>query len=146
MCNRAPCTPPAASSPKILSILLYLEHSVACGYFKPLAGSCVVVWNPTRKNLCSSRVPLKCQTSPNLQQGYVNLCVHACVCACVLVHVTFVIDGPLVIPQGDHRQLNSIQSPCCLFLPSFTFKGQNPPLYGTLSVTYNAPITVLFHT
>lgn len=116
---------PVAISPEILSILLYLEHSAACGCFKPLAGSCVVVWNPTRKkkNLCSNRDPLKRQTFPNLQA---QSCEFMSACACVLAHVTFVIDGSLVIPQGDHRQLNSILSPCRLFLPSFTFKGQNP--------------------
>lgn len=102
---------------------------------------CCGVESHPKKNLCSSRVPLRRQTFPNLQPGHVNLCVRVC----ALVHVTLVIDGSLVTPQGDHRQLNSIQSPCRLFLPSFTFKGQNPPRYGTLSVTFNATVTVIFH-
>lgn len=104
--------------------------------------SCVVVWKSHPKNLCSRRVPLipscrfKRQTFPHLQPSHVNLCV--CVCLLSLM-------GPLFIPQGDHRQLNSIQSSCHLFLPSFTSKGQNSPLYGTLSVTFNSPVTILFH-
>lgn len=129
-------TPPGCPSQQILSILLYLEHSEVCYYFKPLAGPCVCcgVASPP-ENACNSRIPL----IPFSFRLYARLPRVS-----VRVFCHWLVPGSFLLV--DHKQSNSINSLCHLFspLPLFFFSRLLFPQSLQFIELYLSPLILFF--